>query len=1270
VVTNTKAPLTLPTEDARGAIVVTQPTILESGDIRRSRNPYSLGVREVMLAAGVELQQGRLRVLRMLGEGGVGTVFEAFDNRRRETVALKLLSRLNASGIYGLKNEFRVLSDVRHPNLVRLHELFSEDGLWFFTMDRVAGERFDRWVRPDGQLHPTRLRPALAQLLSGVEAIHAAGKVHRDLKPSNVLVTAEGRVVVLDFGLVADSAAGGIGLTLDGDNLSGTPAYMAPEQAAGHTATTASDLYALGVMLFESLTGRLPISGSVGEVLAAKQRDAVPAPSSIAEAVPADLDALCQSLLRADPEARAKAAEVRILIGQVAQAAAGEHVPAAPAEPVQPLLGREPELQRMREAYRATLSGTSVVLIVSGESGIGKTALCDAFLHELRAAGEAVVLAGRCYERENVPFKAFDALIDELSRYLRRLPPIQAAALLPRDIFALAKLFPVLNRVDVVAQAPARDVPDPRALRRLGFAAYRELLARIGDRQPLVAHTDDLQWIDSDSVAFMRQLLFNRAVRTARGLFIASHRSEQLGQGSLLGQTLEAIRKNPRLDVRVIELSPLAMPAALELTRRVLLPEADVHSAEIETIAREAAGNPYFLGELARSPRAADGALGSVSVSAMLEQRVAALSPPAQRLLHVLALAGQPLDVEVALQAAEATHAELDGLRAAHLVRGLTREAKRTLECYHDRIRLNVCTSLAEPQRRARFTDLMRALLASGEGDFELLSYCSEGAGDAQTAARHARSAAEQAAAALAFEHAAALYRRALALGGFSEAERFELTVECARALDNAGRSSDAATKYLEAALLTRDLERIELRRCAAEQLLGTGHLERGTAILQTVGADLGMSLSRNSAVSAVSFAWSCVRTPAARVGTPRMTHRPISARDALRLRVARTAVTGLISYQPIQAASAAGRYLEMAAEYGQRDDRIEALGMNAHIHSLLDPKSRRAARLSVAMQELAAESGTPRMLGFASMIQGALAYHADDFPAARVHLDRALRRFRDCTRGSWESDQAHLYDQMAAAQCGDHADIARTTPALIDEAFRRERVWAGAMLSGWSGLPAFLVGNDMDGYRHQLDEARRHWRSGDEAKWPDYLLGVGEAYLEVYAGNPARAFDLLDSARIRYARSGLSRGVNRSAMYGVHRGRCAASALRMKTAAHDGAGHQRWVAALHESCAALQRHGGDKSLGNAALFLAALALHRAEPERAAEHLERALGWLDRANLAMTAAATRRRLGQLVQGERGRALIAEGDRFMHSQNIADLEATSELWCPGCASRAV
>ena len=228
----------------------------------------------------------RFVLQRKLGEGAFGVVYEAEDVDRGERVALKTLQNAAPAALYRFKREFRELSDIVHPNLVGLYELQQEGPHWFFTMEFIEGTDFltdlRLRVRPDTvdggdneiaaaetlDLHPTsptspadtRIEDVVHQFRALAEAIHALhqhGKVHRDLKPGNVRVEqGTDRVVLLDFGLVTE-------VTEDSNasiGVKGTPAYMAPEQAAGKQATPASDWYAFGVMLFEALTGQTPFS--------------------------------------------------------------------------------------------------------------------------------------------------------------------------------------------------------------------------------------------------------------------------------------------------------------------------------------------------------------------------------------------------------------------------------------------------------------------------------------------------------------------------------------------------------------------------------------------------------------------------------------------------------------------------------------------------------------------------------------------------------------------------------------------------------------------------------------------------------------------------------------------------------------------------------------------------------------------------------------------------------------------------------------------------
>jgi predicted ATPase len=603
---------------------------------------------------------GRFELRSELGRGGTGVVYEAYDRESRAVVALKTLVSTDPESVFRLKHEFRALANLEHENFVRLEELSSVGGHVFFTMERVHGSDFLEYVRPParggaGGFDEARLRTALAQLVDGLGALHAAGRIHRDIKPSNILVTTEGRVVLLDFGLTSSFG------TSD-DRICGTPVYMAPEQLDGAGLSPATDWYAVGVMLYAALTGELPFEGDILEIAHAKQTHDGPAPAG--DAVPDDLRALCAALLQIDAAARPGIRDIRSRLGLSRSAERAEEV----------FVGRTAELERLRGAFARARTGTQA-LVVHGEPGIGKSALVERFLLGLR--DHAVVLRGRCYEQESVPFGGVDSLIDALSEYLLGLSDDDVAVLLAGGVSNVARVFPVLYRVPLVAVKRVEGpVVDAAMLRDHAIRELAQIVAALARSQTPVLFIDDLQWVDPGSLALIREALLAEG---ARCLFVATMRST--------GET------SPELAAFVaslerIEVTGLSDEEALDVCDALATLAGDVS----ERVRHEASGHPLFLTELLRSARSGTWAYDTrVRLQDALWRRIAERDDVERAFLEMTALAGTPAPYAVLAQAAGLDVGEcrsrLAGLRAAQLVRVSRVDDGRCVEPYHDRVR-------------------------------------------------------------------------------------------------------------------------------------------------------------------------------------------------------------------------------------------------------------------------------------------------------------------------------------------------------------------------------------------------------------------------------------------------------------------------------------------------------------------------------------------------------------------------------------------------------
>lgn len=856
----------------------------------------------------------RFELLELLGVGAFGEVYRARDRENPNTpLALKLLGRRNAQALYQFKREFRALSAWSHPNLVTLYDLFLDGDLAFFTMELVPGVDFLRYVRPGGVLDEQRLVQALDALHQGVSALHAHGYVHRDLKPSNVLIEPNGRVAIVDLGLAtlygqSETQGSEIGFT-------GTVHYAAPEQLALDQVGPEADWYAVGTMLYEALTGSLPYDAPFAEIYAAKRAlpPALPAASGALEA----LSAACLALLAPDQSARAGAAALRNALGLS---------DARPAESRDTeLVGRREELETLRQIFTQVEHGQPAVALVEGSSGLGKTSLVESFLDELRTNHQAVVLRGRCYVNEEVTYQAVDGNIDALSHHLRGLPQAQVAALLPRDVRSLARLFPVLNRVDAIAVAPpVRSLEDKTSLRERACAALRELLARLSDRLPTVLFIDDVQWDDADSAWLLSTLL--AAPEPPAMLLVMTCRSEERRHSHLLRE-LSADPATARL-LRPIQLPALSRTETLELVGRAL-PAAASDPALIERVALESAGHPLFALELLRfaeregSPQRA---AGQVSLDDALRSRAQQVSPSARRLLEVACVAGRPLEAQVALAAAECEQEAWRELVLRRLVTASGPHASSTLSVVHDRVREAVLAALSPERVRALHLALARALTQHAPR-FELIVEHYLAAEQRAEAARYALRAADQATQVLAFHRVPALLQ--LAVEAALPEERGALSWRLGEAYALIGRGVDAAQAYQEAAKQSADAEqRWELNSFAMWQAFHAKDFARGDELLAQLdvahgGRRIRPSVWRVIEIALYALTWHLL-------GHPKLANARTDPKacDTKRLRLAFRASMGLVGTRTMSAFYYATWTMRLAARLGDTAMYASMLGL------------------------------------------------------------------------------------------------------------------------------------------------------------------------------------------------------------------------------------------------------------------------------------------------------------------------------------------------------
>jgi serine/threonine protein kinase/tetratricopeptide (TPR) repeat protein len=558
------------------------------------------------LAPGTRL--GPYEIVELRGKGGMGEVYRAHDSRLGRDVAVKVLPReLSEEPAFKerFEREARTISQLQHPHVCALYDIGSADGMDYLVMEYLRGETLEDRLSRQPLTTQEALRIGL-EIAEAVEAAHLKGVVHRDLKPGNVML-AESGTKVLDFGLArtetpaeaTESLAGTRAmpetLTEKGQIL-GTVPYMSPEHLHGRAIAPCSDVFSLGIMLYEMVSGSRPFGGDTQAALISSiLRDTPPPPSGLVDLAPAGLDGVVTRCLEKDPlERYESAAELRSALAALIDGlSSGVSRSAPPAvAPVAksyrtPLVGREAESTVLREALTRAMQGSGSLVTLAGEPGVGKTRLSSELMHVARAEG-VIALAGHCYEGEGArPFSPWVEILDATTRIA---PKHALREALGDGAPEIAKLQPALRRL-YPDLPPPLDLP-PEAERAYLFDCFCDFVDRSSRVQPLLFVLEDLHWADEPTVLLLRHVCLRLSELPI--LVVGTYRDVELDVARPLAAALRHLVRE-RLVERV-SLHRLTADNVAEILEAMSGREPP--AALVEAVHGETEGNPFFVEEV------------------------------------------------------------------------------------------------------------------------------------------------------------------------------------------------------------------------------------------------------------------------------------------------------------------------------------------------------------------------------------------------------------------------------------------------------------------------------------------------------------------------------------------------------------------------------------------------------------------------------------------------------------------------------------------------
>ena len=555
------------------------------------------------------LQNGRYAILKKLGEGGKGIVYKARDTVLNRVVAIKMLKNPVSEGEAYSRfiREAQAVAKLNHPNVVSIHDIGKEDGKQFFVLEFVDGTSFRDLMQasPGGRCDMQAALRIGTEICNALQYAHSQGVLHRDIKPENILITEEGTAKLMDFGLA--KMLGEPGLTHEGV-IVGTVAYVAPEIALGKGVDAKSELYSLGAVLYEAVTGKPPFTGGDPvKIIFSHIHDYPVSPDKLNPKVPHTLAECIMKLLEKDPEKRYQsAADLHKVLRDIAEEPLKEAVPPA-QKPILiapsprtagrkeiQLIDRVEEMNLLREAVDRAVRGEGGLLFLRGEAGIGKTRLTREMGAYARLRGMNV-LYGRCPALLTMtgipPYILWSEVIRD---YLQASAPEQLYRVIAFYPAEVSKLVPELRQK--LGAIPQSIQIDPEHERDRLFEAVSQLITNVSKEAPLLVVLDDLQWTDQSSLLLMHYLA--RGVSRERLLLVGAYRDSEVDEKHPLSPVLTELNRE-----RLLQSVPLKRMLVNDVTEMIkqILEQDDVPEEFCQLVYQKTGGNPFFVEEVTRS---------------------------------------------------------------------------------------------------------------------------------------------------------------------------------------------------------------------------------------------------------------------------------------------------------------------------------------------------------------------------------------------------------------------------------------------------------------------------------------------------------------------------------------------------------------------------------------------------------------------------------------------------------------------------------------------